>query len=143
MRRILALLCVLVAFAACDPPPPQSALDAAKRAKSSETIGRVLDDWHDAAAKVDFNRYFGHLAEDAVFLGTDATERWSKKAFAEYAKPIFAKGKAWSFTATRRAIVVAPSNTLAWFDEDLHTEGLGPARGSGVVALRDGAWRIV
>jgi hypothetical protein len=31
---------------------------------------------------------------------------------------------------------------LAWFDEDLETQNLGPARGSGVLSLRDGKWLI-
>jgi hypothetical protein len=31
---------------------------------------------------------------------------------------------------------------LAWFDEDLETQNLGPARGSGVLSLRDGRWLI-
>ncbi len=102
----------------------------------------MLDDWHLAAASADFARYFGHLADDAVFLGTDATERWTKAAFETYARPHFAKGKAWTFRATRRAVRFAGSG-YAWFDEDLETLGLGPARGSGVLALRDGRWRIV
>ncbi|MEM9802988.1 MAG: hypothetical protein AAGA20_21875, partial [Planctomycetota bacterium] len=33
---------------------------------------RVLDDWHEAAAVGDRDRYIGHFAPDAVFLGTDA-----------------------------------------------------------------------
>jgi len=112
-------------------------------AGAEEAIRRVLDDWHDAAAHADEARYFSHLGADSVFMGTDATERWSKEAFVQFAKPHFAKGKAWSFRATRRAIVVQPGGAFAHFDEDLATEGLGPARGSGVVALREGKWVIV
>ncbi len=102
----------------------------------------MLDDWHLAAANADFARYFGHLADDAVFLGTDATERWTKAEFEAYARPHFAKGKAWTFRATRRAVRFTGGGH-AWFDEDLDTLGLGPARGSGVLAVRDGRWRIV
>jgi ketosteroid isomerase-like protein len=107
-------------------------------------VERVVDDWHDAAARADEERYFGHLAGDAIFLGTDATERWTKDAFREYAHPHFARGDAWAFRSVRRAVIFHPDGRLAWFDEDLETEGLGPARGSGVVRLEpDGAWRIV
>lgn len=104
-------------------------------------IGAVLDDWHDAAARADEERYFGHFTDDAVFLGTDATERWDVAAFREYAHPHFARGRAWAFRATRRDVIVR--GDVAWFDEDLHTENLGPARGSGVLVRgEDGAWRI-
>ena len=80
-----------------------------------------------------------HL-DGGVFLGTDATERWEAPAFRAYAHPHFARGKAWSFRAARRAVTVR--GDLAWFDEDLETQNLGPARGSGVLSLRDGKWLI-
>lgn len=106
-------------------------------------VGVVLDDWHDAAARADEERYFAHLTEDAVFLGTDATERWTKAEFQEYAHPHFARGSAWTFRSARRVVTVDPRGRLAWFDEDLDTENLGPARGSGVLRREpDGAWRI-
>jgi hypothetical protein len=103
----------------------------------------VLDDWHAAAARADEEGYFGHLSEDSVFLGTDATERWDKAAFRAYAHPYFAKGKAWSFRSARRAITVREGGAVAWFDEDLATPNLGPARGSGVLLKRGGRWQIV
>ena len=56
-----------------------------------------LDAFHDAAAHANFNAYFDCFTTDAVFLGTDATERWDPAAFRAYAHPHFAKGKAWSF----------------------------------------------
>ena len=102
----------------------------------------MIDGWHAAAARADEDAYFGAMTEDAVFLGTDATERWDKAAFRTYAHPHFAKGKAWSFQATRRDVILAEGGRLAWFDEDLATPNLGPARGSGVVRNDDGAWRI-
>ncbi len=119
------------------PPVARVDVDGAKTA-----IAAVLDDLHDAAAHADEPRYFGHFAPDGVFLGTDATERWDLAAFRAYAHPHFAAGKAWAFRATRRAIVVAPDGHLAWFDEDLATARLGPARGSGVLALVAGQWKI-
>ncbi|MFO0589087.1 MAG: nuclear transport factor 2 family protein [Polyangiaceae bacterium] len=115
---------------------------AAGAEEEEKAIAKVLDDWHAAAAAADEERYFGHIADDSVFLGTDITERWDKKAFREYAHPHFAKGKAWSFHAIRRAIVIAPGGRSAWFDEDLATERLGPARGSGALVKRGGVWTI-
>ncbi|GEM_PF-5002778 len=64
-------------------PPAAPAPEAA--------VAAVLDDWHLAAAQADENRYFGHLAEEAVFLGTDGSERWGKAAFRVFAHPFFAE----------------------------------------------------
>jgi len=116
-----------------------------KRAAAAaiEAIAAVVDDWHDAAANADEARYFGHLSSDSVFLGTDATERWDKPAFEKFAHPHFAKGKAWKFRSSRRAITIDEPGRIGHFDEDLVTEKLGPARGSGVVVYRDGAWQII
>ena len=107
-----------------------------------KSVALVLDDWHLAAAQADETRYFSHLAEGAVFLGTDATERWTKAAFRVWAHPHFLRGKAWTFRATRRAIVLSADGRTAWFDEDLATPNLGPCRGSGVLTLEQGRWRI-
>ncbi|HWE22969.1 MAG TPA: nuclear transport factor 2 family protein [Myxococcales bacterium] len=118
---------------------------AAACAHASATVDQKgveaeLDDFHDAAARADEERYFAHFAPDGVFLGTDATERWNVAAFRAYAHPYFACGKAWSLRAVRRAVTVR--GEVAWFDEDLETENLGPARGSGVLSLRDGRWLV-
>ena len=102
----------------------------------------MLDDWHLAAAQADEGRYFGHLAEGSVFLGTDPGERWPKAAFQVWAHPIFQRGKAWSFKATRRAITLSKDGRTAWFDEDLDTPNLGPARGSGVLSREGDRWLI-
>ena len=105
-----------------------------------EAIVAALDDFNDAAAQADEARYFAHFASDGVFVGTDATERWDKASFQAYAHPHFAKGKAWSFKGVNRRIVVR--GDLAWFEEDLETQNLGPARGSGVLVWQDGHWLL-
>jgi ketosteroid isomerase-like protein len=105
-------------------------------------VAGVLDDWHAAAAAADEARYFGHFAPDAVFLGTDATERWTTGEFRRYAHPYFTKGKAWSFKAIERHVSFSPDGSVAWFDELLDTPNLGPARGSGVLLRVGGAWKI-
>jgi ketosteroid isomerase-like protein len=128
---------LVVLLGACGASPPAITADAVP------AIERMLDDWHDAASRADEARYFGHFTADAIFLGTDATERWTVPQFREYAHPHFEAGSAWSFRATRRGVVIDPGGRIAWFDEDLATEGLGPARGSGVLLRgEDGRWRI-
>jgi hypothetical protein len=109
---------------------------------SDETqINTVLDSWHKAAAEAQFDTYFGMLADDAVFIGTDATENWKKPAFQAYAKPHFDKGKAWSFTALERHVYFDKSKKTAWFDELLDTQ-MKVCRGSGVLVKIGGEWKI-
>ncbi len=68
-------------------------------AKETAAINTLLDNWHAAAAKADYNGYFSKIAEDGHYIGTDATENWDKKAFAAFSKPYFDKGHAWDFKA--------------------------------------------
>lgn len=119
-----------------------ASLALSAQSPAEKVVAAVLDDWHLAAAQADEERYFGHLDSTAVFLGTDASERWTKVAFQAWAHPLFQRGKAWSFKATRRAISVARDGRTAWFDEDLETPNLGPSRGSGVLVLVKDRWFI-
>jgi ketosteroid isomerase-like protein len=103
---------------------------------------KVLDDFHDAAAQADFDRYFGHFAEDAVFLGTDATERWTVEEFEAYARPYFKPGGGWTYKPHDRHLTVQKDGNTAIFDELLDNDGLGVARGSGVLVIEDDEWKI-
>lgn len=134
LRTTTLVLLVSSACASAQHPAPPG--DAAP-----EEVGAILDDWHAAAANADEARYFDHFASDGIFLGTDATERWTVAEFRAYAHPHFERGAAWAFRAARRDVTV--EGPLAWFDEDLETENLGPARGSGVLRYENGRWRIV
>ena len=104
-------------------------------------INTTLDAWHKAAAEANYNNYFDAMADDAIFIGTDATENWTKPAFQAYAKPYFDKGKAWSFTCIERHIYFSKDKTLVWFDELLDTQ-MKICRGSGVLVLINGKWKI-
>lgn len=105
-------------------------------------VAGVLDDWHAAAAAAQEERYFGHFAAGGVFLGTDATERWTVDEFRRYSHPYFAKGKAWNFRAVERHVAFSGDGAVAWFDEKLDTPNLGPSRGSGVLVREKGEWKI-
>ena len=61
---------------------------------AKESIDQLLNEWHDAAARADFDTYFSKMAEESVFIGTDPTENWDKPEFIEWSKPYFEKGKA-------------------------------------------------
>lgn len=104
-------------------------------------LNTALDVWHKAAAEADASTYFGMMTDDAIYIGTDATENWDKKAFEAFAKPYFDKGKAWSFTALERHIYFDASGKLAWFDELLNTQ-MKLCRGSGVAVKIGKEWKI-
>ena len=104
-------------------------------------IDDVLDAFHAAAARADETALLARFADDGVFLGTDATERWQGAAFREFVRARFAGGVGWTMTSTRRGVTVGGG--VAWFDEDLVHAKYGALRGSAVAARgADGAWRI-
>lgn len=109
----------------------------------AQTVDEVLDDWHDAAAQADFERYFSHFFDDnSIFLGTDATERWTVSEFGPWAKPYFDRGRAWEFIPVDRWVYFSGDGNTAWFDETLSSEHMGPCRGSGVLVQTDEGWKI-
>jgi ketosteroid isomerase-like protein len=118
-----------IAFGA-EPTPEGRAVDA------------VLTDFHAAAASADGETYFSLLADDAIYIGTDASERWTVDEFRAFAEPYFSKGRGWTYTVTERHIAIAPGGSVAWFDEMLWNKTYGVCRGTGVLAKQDGIWRI-
>ncbi len=133
-RRLLAalLLCSAAGCASAGSPAPDPAAEAA----------RVLDSLHEAAAAADGARYFSLFAPDAVFLGTDATERWTLEEFRAYAEPFFSRGKGWTYRPRDRHVSLSGDRRTAWFDERLDHERYGELRGTGVLRLLDGGWRV-
>jgi hypothetical protein len=109
--------------------------------KEGKAISTLLDTWHAAAARADYKAYFDLMTDDAIFIGTDATENWDKKSFMIWAKPFFDKGKAWAFTSIQRHIYFDKTGNLAWFDELLNTQ-MKICRGSGVVVKTGNDWKI-
>jgi ketosteroid isomerase-like protein len=111
--------------------------------QDEEAIGSVLDDFHDAAAHGDRNRYLGHLTDDAVFMGTDEWERWPLHPdFANYVDGRFENGAGWNYRSVERNIRVAGSGDVAWFDEVIFSQANGRFRGTGVLLRQDGTWKI-
>ena len=152
MHRMLMAASLLIVAGCCSTAHrhahgPGSARGGAGTAeRSASVVGQVeraLDDFHNAASKADFDRYFGHFAEEGVFLGTDPEERWTVEQFKAYAKPHFAKGEGWTYTPIERHVVLAPCGRIAWFDEKLSNDKYGLCRGTGVLTFdHSGAWRI-
>ena len=109
--------------------------------EEKKEIDSVINQWHKAASEANFDNYFGLMTDDAVFIGTDASENWNIKDFKAYSKPHFDKGKAWTFHTLERNIYVDKSNKIAWFDELLDTS-FKICRGSGVLEKANGKWKI-
>ena len=137
---LLGLLCTLPL--ACQAPAMTvQAGEALPGDPERAAVERVLDDWHEAASKADGQRYFGHMTSDAIFLGTDASERWTQAEFRAYAEPYFARGQGWTYEPRERHVFLAPGGT-AWFDERLWNAKYGECRGSGVLRREGVEWRI-
>lgn len=109
--------------------------------KIKNEIDSLLTGWHHAAAVADAKTYFGDMADDAIYMGTDANEYWTKAEFEKWAEPWFKKKSAWTIYATKRNIYLSNDKTYAWFDEVL-VAGFGPARGSGILIKTKDGWKI-
>jgi hypothetical protein len=127
----------LLLFAACSSSPPAVAGEPPRKA-----VEQVLDRFHQAAAKADGDTYFSLFAPEGIFIGTDATERWTVEEFRKYAMPHFSKGKGWTYVPKTRHVDLAPGSEVAWFDEILASESYGTCRGSGVLRKVSGEWKV-
>ncbi len=101
-------------------------------------IAAVLDAYHAAAATGDWDNYFDLMSDDGVFLGTDASERWPKEVFRQYA----AGRSGWVYHPQERNINLTPDGNSAWFDEILDSESYGSSRGTGVLIRTADGWKI-
>ena len=135
MRAAAALVLLLATLpAGCSAGPARRAADT--------TPEGTLDALHAAASSADGAAYFALFTPDAVFIGTDATERWDLAAFRAYCEPYFSRGQGWTYVPVERHVVRSSGRDVAWFDERLHNEKYGETRGSGVLLRRGGRWRV-
>ncbi len=112
------------------------------RADDEQSIHSLIDGFHEAASRSDFDDYFARFAQNAYFLGTDAAERWSVAEFKDYAKPAFDAGRGWTYKVESRSLESGPDDNTLWFDEILVNKMLGRCRGTGVVVRENGQWKI-
>ncbi|MFP6807241.1 MAG: nuclear transport factor 2 family protein [Pseudomonadales bacterium] len=125
MRIVLLMLILLSPFISAD---------------EGKKINSLLDGFHLAATNSEFDNYFSRFAEQGIFLGTDAAERWNVQAFKAYAKQAFADGNGWHYEVVSRNIKI--NEGLAWFDEVLDNSRLGRCRGTGILLKEGGEWKI-
>lgn len=143
MRLVTLLALSSAALVACmSPETTDDAVETADRVVDVEAertaVDSVLSDFHRLASEADFDAYFALMAPDAVFIGTDATERWSVDEFRSYAEPT----SGWTYDMTERHVFVAADGRTAWFDERLDNARYGDTRGTGVLVNTDAGWKI-
>ncbi|WP_439107438.1 nuclear transport factor 2 family protein [Congregibacter sp.] len=116
---------------------PSAADDSAQNA-----INTLLDDFHQAAADADRDRYLGYFTADGVFMGTDDWERWPLPAFSDYVTERFSEGTGWTYVSEERFITMGPGGASAWFDEIMVSKRWGRFRGTGVLLKVNSGWKI-
>lgn len=140
MRPLLLLAPLLLA--GCAPTLAPTAPTTARHDADTLAVAHVLDAYHAAASRADFDGYLGRMTENGVFIGTDATERWTTAQFAAFVRPYFARGQGWTYTPTVRHVDLTRDGQTAYFDELLENSAYGTCRGTGVVVRTAQGWKI-
>ena len=104
-------------------------------------IQTLVNNWHHDAAVANADAYFGAMTSDAIFLGTDASERWTRNEFREWSKKYFESKKTWDFKTIERHVYFSSDNNTAWWDEKLDT-WMGVCAGAGVATRTKEGWKI-
>ncbi len=131
IKQCIAITLILMSF-----------YSSAQNAVEKLVINKTLDLFHQAASVADAKQYLGLLTEDAIFLGTDASERWSKSQFSDFVLPRFQQGKGWLYEVNQRNVNLLAGNSTAFFDEVLINKNYGRCRGSGVLVKTSNGWKI-
>jgi len=138
MKHIFILAIVLLStFSSCK----QNTNKAKSQSQIELEINELLNNWHKSASEANFDTYFETMDSISIYIGTAASENWTKEEFAKFSKPYFDKGKAWNFIPIERNIYLSKNGDIAWFDELLNT-WMGICRGSGVLEKSNSKWKI-
>lgn len=135
-KQILSLI-LLLSFVACKDKNSQFIANI----DVEENVNQMLNQWHKDVAEFNYDAYFDKMSNDAIFVGTDASEVWSKQEFQHFSKPYFDKKQTWDFKPLIRNVYFHKDRKTAWFDEILDT-WMGTCRGSGVVMFDGENWKI-
>ncbi len=134
--KIVISFFIVVLFVSQQPLDAQNNNDSLKI-----LLNQVLDKWHHDAATFNHEVYIGAMTDNGVFIGTDATENWTRAEFSTWSKPYFDKKTTWDFKPFNRHLFVGENVATAWFDELLDTQ-MGVCRGSGVLQKVNSRWKI-
>lgn len=134
MKKLASLSLLITLIFACQPKPTM--LSSEEKENTIATVNTFMNDWHLAATEANYDNYFSKMDSVSVFIGTDATENWTKVQFEEFSKPYFDQGKAWDFKTIERNVYLNHTGDFVWFDELLDT-WMGTCRGSGVIQKKN------
>ena len=112
-------------------------------ASANEKLNQVLNNFHQAAAEANYEQYMALLADNAIYLGTDSSERWNKAEFSAFVKPYFSQGKGWLYQPIERHITSTQVSNIVFFDELLENKNYGRCRGSGLLINTEQGWKIL
>lgn len=138
MKKLALFVFVATLLLACNTANEKST-STLDFSKEKEVINSFMDHWHLAATEANYENYFSKLDSTSIFIGTDASENWTKAEFQGFSKPYFDRGKAWDFKNLERNIYFNEDVSIAWFDELLQT-WMGTCRGSGVLEKSEKGW---
>lgn len=141
MIRALLIPCALLLLmpAGCTTTPRSYDYETVFMA---QRVNMVLSSWHMAADNGLYEFYFDQMTDDAVFLGTDASERWTKTEFMRYAREPFSDGNGWTYEQVEYHVAFNDQRDTAWVDEILENEKYGTMRGTAVLVLDGENWKI-
>lgn len=139
----IAITLTAAAFVACSTSLPEQdhAVDVVAE---TAAVSAVLDSLHYYASVPNEDAYFALMGPESVFIGTDVTERWPVRDFRTYAHARFEQGNGWTYRLREgtRHVSISARGDVAWFDEILENENYGATRGTGVLRLIEGDWKI-
>lgn len=104
-------------------------------------MDEAINKWHKAAAVGDSAGFFGLMTEDALYLGTDEVERWTRTTMGKDLGKYFKGKKAWNFIPYNRIYTSMGNKNSILFDECLQT-WMGPCKSTGVLTKVKGEWKI-
>ncbi len=124
------LLFFVLLFSCSGPKLPQA---------TEASMDALMDEWHQAAHEANEEAYFSLMTADAVFIGTDASERWLRDELRLWAKEAFSRNSAWSFTVRERNWQAQDG---FWICDELLDTGMGLCRASAVLVPVEDSWKI-
>lgn len=104
--------------------------------EDSHKVNGLLNKLHESAISADWESYFSLYHPDAIFIGTDANERWNMVQFKQYATPT----KGWRYDLQARHLLQI--GDVIVFDEQLYSPSYGISRGTGALINTEQGWKI-
>ena len=75
LTNLTLILFALITLIACETPEKSSV--GTNEKPNIDNLNKQIDQWHQAATDMDADTYFGMMAPESIFIGTDKTENWT------------------------------------------------------------------